>query len=82
MATDCKIETIETLISLLEAFDLDHPLLKVQGTMTDQATITLKRRLLEKLSKVEKIAGCIKNVERVLIPLRVRETKSTTSVKI
>jgi ATP-dependent DNA helicase Q4 len=60
MATDCKIETIETLISLLEAFDLDHPLLKIQGTMTDQATITLKRRSLEKLSKVEKIAECIK----------------------
>jgi Helicase conserved C-terminal domain len=59
MATDCKIETIETLISLLEAFDLGHPLLKIQGTMTDQVTITLKRRSLEKLSKVEKIAGCI-----------------------
>lgn len=58
MATDCKIETIETLISLLEAFDLGHPLLKIQGTMTDQVTITLKRRSLEKLSKVEKIAGC------------------------
>jgi ATP-dependent DNA helicase Q4 len=59
MATDCKTETIETLLSLLEAVDLDRPLLKIEGTMTDQATITLKRRSLEKLSKVEKIAGCI-----------------------
>jgi hypothetical protein len=59
MATDCKTETIETLLSLLEAVDLDHPLLKIQGTMTDQATITLKNRSLEKLAKVEKIAWCI-----------------------
>jgi hypothetical protein len=33
--------------------------LKIQGTLTDQATITLKRRSLEKLSKMEKIAACI-----------------------
>jgi len=60
MATDCKIETIETLLSLLEGADREQPLLKIQGTMTDQATITLKRRSLEKLSKVEKLADCIK----------------------
>lgn len=59
MATDCKIETIETLLSLLEGADREQPLLKIQGTMTDHATITLKRRSLEKLSKMEKIADCI-----------------------
>lgn len=60
MATDCKVETIETLLSLLEGTDREQPFLKIQGTMTDQATITLKRRTLEKLSNVEKLADCIK----------------------
>ena len=59
MTTDCKIETVETLLSLLEEADCENPLVKIQGTLTDQATITLKRRSLEKLSKVERIAECI-----------------------
>lgn len=58
-AADCKLETIETLLSLLEGGDGQQPLLNVQGTTTDQATITLKRRSLEKLAKVEKLADCI-----------------------
>lgn len=58
-ATDCKVETIETILSLLEGTDREQPLLKIQGTMTDQATVTLKRKFLEKLSKTEKLADCI-----------------------
>jgi ATP-dependent DNA helicase Q4 len=59
MATDCKIETVETLLSLLEGADRENPFLKIQATMTDQATITMKRKSLEKLAKTEKLADCI-----------------------
>jgi hypothetical protein len=59
-ASDCKEESIETIMSLLEEDSSTNPsLLSVEGYLPDTATITLKRRSLEKLKGVEQIAHCI-----------------------
>jgi hypothetical protein len=59
-ASDCKEESIETILSLLEEESNINPsLLSVEGYIPDVATITLKRRSLEKLKSVEPIARCI-----------------------
>ncbi|KAK1744325.1 ATP-dependent DNA helicase, RecQ family [Skeletonema marinoi] len=59
-ASDCKEESIETMLSLLEEENSSHSsLLSVEGYLPDTATITLKRCALEKLSKVEEVARSI-----------------------
>jgi len=59
-ASDCKEESIETMLSLLEEENSSHPsLLSVEGYLPDSATITLKKCALEKLSKVEEVARSI-----------------------
>jgi ATP-dependent DNA helicase Q4 len=59
-ASDCKEESIETMLSLLEEENSSHPsLLSVEGYLPDTATITLKKCALEKLSKVEEVARSI-----------------------
>lgn len=56
-ASDCKEESIETVFSLLEEDNPSDPsLLSVEGYLPDVATITLKKRSLEKLEKLEQIA--------------------------
>ncbi|KAL7548043.1 hypothetical protein ACHAWF_011322 [Thalassiosira exigua] len=57
-ASDCKEESIETILSLLEGDSNPsrQSLLAVEGFLPDAATITLKKRSLEKLGKVEQIA--------------------------
>lgn len=60
-ASDCKEESIETILSLLEEGEnspsSNHgSLLSVEGYLPDVATITLKRRNLDKLEKMEEIA--------------------------
>ncbi|KAL7501544.1 hypothetical protein ACHAWT_009813 [Skeletonema menzelii] len=59
-ASDCKEESIETMLSLLEEENSSHSsLLSVEGYLPDAATITLKRCALEKLGKVEEVARSI-----------------------
>lgn len=59
-ASDCKEESIETMLSLLEEENPSHPsLLSVEGYLPDTATITLKKCSLEKLSKIEEVVRSI-----------------------
>jgi ATP-dependent DNA helicase Q4 len=59
-ACDCKEESIETMLSLLEEENSSHKsLLSVEGFLPDTATITLKKCSLEKLSNVEEVARSI-----------------------
>jgi hypothetical protein len=59
---DCKVETIETLLSILEQYGGDNPVLHVEGFNYDKATIALKKRSLEKLAEKEQLAACIQRV--------------------
>lgn len=59
MGADCKIETIETVLSLLEEGSTHEPFLQIEGTISDVATITLKRRSLEKLGMNEPVVQCV-----------------------
>ena len=59
-ASDCKEESIETILSLLEEDSSMNPsLLSVEGYLPDVATVTLKRRNLDKLKNTDRIAHCI-----------------------
>ncbi|KAL7529009.1 hypothetical protein ACHAXR_002742, partial [Thalassiosira sp. AJA248-18] len=59
-ASDCKEESIETIFSLLEGdAQSEQSLLSVEGYLPDAATITLKKRSLDKLEKLEEIARSI-----------------------
>ena len=61
-SSDCKEESIETILSLLEEkSSLTSSLLSVEGYIPDIATITLKRRSIDKLKKMEQIAQCIES---------------------
>lgn len=65
---DCKVETIETLLSLIEQQGGDEPLFHVEGFNYDKATIALKKRALEKLAEQEQVASAILNVAKCLDP--------------
>ncbi len=56
-SSDCKEEWIETIFSLLEGADLS--LLSVEGYLPDVATVTLKKRSLDKLEKLDPLAQSI-----------------------
>jgi Helicase conserved C-terminal domain len=56
---DCKVETVETILSLLEQRDVKEPLLYIQGVSYDSATIAPKRCILEKLALREPVARAI-----------------------
>jgi len=59
-AIDCKEAMIETMLSLLEETTaMANALLSVEGTLTDQVIVTLKRRSLDKLCDHEAIARSI-----------------------
>lgn len=59
-ASDCKEESIETILSLLEEESPVNPsLLSVEGNLPDFASITLKKRSLDKLKNIEQVAQCI-----------------------
>ena len=77
-AVDCKEESIQTLLSILEQ---DSPLSKklfhIEGNIPDVLTVTLKRRSIEKLGEKETIARCI---ERCGIDLLDRERALTMDV--
>jgi hypothetical protein len=65
---DCKAETIETLLALIEKNGDEDPLLHVEGFNYDRATITLKKRTLPKLAEREPIAATIQAVGECLDP--------------
>jgi len=56
---DCKAETIETIVSLLEQRIDEDPLVHIEGIMYDRAFIATKRRSLKELAGKEKIAQAI-----------------------
>ena len=59
---DCKQETIETFLSLIEIGRDENPLLHVEGFNYDDATIALKKRTLRKLAEREEVAQSIQSV--------------------
>lgn len=59
LGCDCKAETAETIISLLEQRTEKEPLLFIEGIFYDAASIAPKRRHLEKLAELEPIAKAI-----------------------
>ncbi len=66
---DCKIETAETILSLLEQRNGKEYLLLIQGISYDRATIAPKRCLLEKLAANEPVLQSImKCADRVEPP--------------
>lgn len=65
---DCKAETIETLLSLIEQSGGDDPLLHVEGFNYDSATIALKKRTLKRLAAKEPVAACIQAIAECLDP--------------
>ena len=66
-AIDCKEAMIETMLSLLEEnSDSSSALLSVEGNLTDEVIVTLKRRSLEKLCGHEAIARSIEKCSQRL----------------
>lgn len=63
-ACDCKPETIETFLSLIERIGGDNPLLQIEGYNYDGATIALKKRTLAKLAEREPVAVSIQAVSQ------------------
>jgi ATP-dependent DNA helicase Q4 len=59
---DGKVETIETLLSILEQHGGDNPLFHVEGFNYDRATIALKKRSLDKLAETAPVASSIQRV--------------------
>jgi hypothetical protein len=65
---DCKVETLDTLLSLIEQKGGADPLLNVEGFNYDRATIAMKKRTLEKLAANEDVAKSILAVGECLDP--------------
>jgi len=63
---DCKPETIETFLSLIERIGGDYPILQIEGYNYDGATIALKRRTLQKLAEKEPVAIAIQAVSQCI----------------
>jgi ATP-dependent DNA helicase Q4 len=59
LGCDCKAESAETIISLLEARNGKESLLMIEGLICDSATIAPKRQKLEKLAERELVANAI-----------------------
>jgi hypothetical protein len=59
LGCDCKAETAETILSLLEQRDDKEPLLFIEGTSYDKATIASRRCRLDKLAEREPLAKAI-----------------------
>ncbi len=69
-ACDCKPETIETFLSLIERIGGDNPLLQIEGYNYDSAAIAMKKRTLKKLAEREPIALSIEAVSHCVdVPL-------------
>lgn len=65
---DCKQETLETFLSLLETIGGDNPLIHVEGLNYDKAAIAMKKRSLKKLAEKEHVAHSILEVAQCIDP--------------
>ncbi|KAG7347167.1 RecQ familyATP-dependent DNA helicase [Nitzschia inconspicua] len=65
---DCKQETLETFLSLIETMGGPSPLLHVEGLNYDNAAIAMKRRSLQKLAETEQVALSILTVSQCIDP--------------
>lgn len=66
-AVDVKEETIHTFLSLLEdETKFTSKMINIEGIIPDIATITLKRRTIEELAKIEEIGRCILDCGNVI----------------
>jgi ATP-dependent DNA helicase Q4 len=65
-ALDCKVETIETLLSLMEGDEVCGPFLRFEGRVNDVVTVVLKRTTLQQLEVREQVARCISKCGRVV----------------
>lgn len=68
LGCDCKAETAETILCLLEQRDDKEPLLFIEGFSYDKATIASKRCRLEKLAEREPIARAILHCAEIVEP--------------
>ena len=68
LGCDCKMETAETIISLLEERGDEEPLLFVEGISYDSATIAPKRCKLEQLAEKEPVAKAILHCAQCIQP--------------
>ena len=59
LGCDCKTETAETIVSLLEQRDDKEPLLLIEGISYDRASVAPKRCKLEQLAEREPVAKAI-----------------------
>lgn len=58
-ALDCKVETIETLLSMMEGDEACHSFLSFEGRVNDTVTVVLKRMSLQQLASREHVASSI-----------------------
>eukprot|EP00536_Pseudo-nitzschia_multiseries_P005577 jgi/Psemu1/190921/e_gw1.107.107.1 len=65
-ACDCKPETIETFLSLIERIGGENPLVQIEGYNYDNAVIALKKRTLKKLAETEPVAVSIQSISQCL----------------
>lgn len=56
---NCKVETVETLLCMVEEKHRTNPLLSLEGTITDCVHVILKRRSLALLADHEPVAAAI-----------------------
>lgn len=75
LGCDCKSETIETLLSIIEQIGGTDPYIQVVGFNYDRVIIALKKRSLEKLAEREAVATSIHQVCQCFNPPIGKENK-------
>lgn len=65
---DCKQETLETFLSLIESMGGSNPLIHVEGVNYDSATIALKKRSIISLARKEDVVNSILAVSSCIDP--------------
>lgn len=65
---DCKQETLETFLSLIETMGGNSPLVHVEGINYDSATIAMKKRSLKRLAEKEEVASSILAISDCIDP--------------
>lgn len=65
---DCKAETLETVLSLIETLGGRSPIINVEGLNYDKAAIAMKRRSLKKMAEKEDVAKSILTVSQCIDP--------------
>ena len=65
-ALDCKMETIETLLSLMEGDEILTSFLSLEGRVNDKVSVVLKRSSFHQLKAREQVVRCISKCCRVV----------------